>query len=111
MQPERVSRYGKYGDRDLPYADFVVRHRTEFLMAPLTSVTVDDGSGTAASLTPVEAAHTARRRQQRSSSAQHQQASSSTSHVQELVSPAVQPIITALPTPAGRATKPARRRY
>ncbi|KAK7751436.1 hypothetical protein SLS62_006692 [Diatrype stigma] len=111
VQPERVSRYGKYVDRDLPYAEFVIRHRTDFLMPPLTSVAVDDGSGTAASPTPVEAAYTSRRRQQRSSSAQHQPASSSTSHVQELVSPAVQPIITALPTPAGPAVKPARRRY
>ncbi|RYP08506.1 hypothetical protein DL765_008765 [Monosporascus sp. GIB2] len=40
-QPERVSRYGHYADRDLPYADWVTRYRTEFLMAPLINVAVD----------------------------------------------------------------------
>ncbi|RYO93419.1 hypothetical protein DL766_000809 [Monosporascus sp. MC13-8B] len=40
-QPERVSRYGHYADRDLPYGDWVTRYRTDFLMAPLNSVAVD----------------------------------------------------------------------
>ncbi|RYP28814.1 hypothetical protein DL767_007032 [Monosporascus sp. MG133] len=44
-RPERVSRYGKYGGRDLPYADWVIRYRTDFLMVPLVHVAIDDGPG------------------------------------------------------------------
>ncbi|KAI0836457.1 hypothetical protein F5Y06DRAFT_305224 [Hypoxylon sp. FL0890] len=39
--PERVSRYGHYGDRDLPYADFVTREFTDQVMPTLTSVAID----------------------------------------------------------------------
>ncbi|EMR66896.1 hypothetical protein UCREL1_6102 [Eutypa lata UCREL1] len=110
-QPERVSRYGQYGDRDLPYADFVVRHRTQLLMTPLTHVAIDDGFRVAS---PTHGqASTTRRRQQRSSAASHsslQHSSdqrrsdrSSTSHAEE---PAIPDVPTA-PAPA----QPSRRRY
>lgn len=60
-QPERVSRYGRYADRDLPYADWVTRYRTDFLMPPLTHVTIDEsGASSRHEQEP-------RRRQQRSS--------------------------------------------
>ena len=63
-QPERVRRYGHYSDMmDLPYADWVLRYRTEFLMPPLTGVVIDD-SGACPS--PRQAA-SLRRQQQRSS--------------------------------------------
>lgn len=115
-QPERVSRYGQYGDRDLPYADFVLRHRTDFFMSPLTHVAIDDGFGVASS--SHGQASTTRRRQQRSSAAsrssQQQYSSvqpppvpSSTTHAEEPATPAP-PDIPAVPaTPA----KPPRRRY
>lgn len=110
-QPERVSRYGQYGDRDLPYADFVVRHRTQLLMTPLTHVAIDDGFRVAS---PTHGqASTTRRRQQRSSAASHsslQHSSdqrrsdrSSTSHAEEPATPAVP----TAPAPA----QPSRRRY
>lgn len=62
-QPERVSRYGKYADQDLPYADWVTRYRTEFLMPPLTDIVIDEpGASPSHGQEP-------RRRQQRSSAA------------------------------------------
>ncbi|KAI1498115.1 hypothetical protein F5X99DRAFT_432243 [Biscogniauxia marginata] len=39
--PDRVSRYGRYADQDLPYADHVLQHRTLFLMPEITGVTID----------------------------------------------------------------------
>ncbi|KAI1077408.1 hypothetical protein F5B20DRAFT_583404 [Whalleya microplaca] len=39
--PQRVSRYGNYVDRDLPYADFVSKKYTELVMPDLTSVATD----------------------------------------------------------------------
>ncbi|KAI1408606.1 hypothetical protein F5Y13DRAFT_204558 [Hypoxylon sp. FL1857] len=38
---ERVSRYGNYVDRDLPFADFVTEEFTDQIMSRLTSVTID----------------------------------------------------------------------
>lgn len=48
---------------DLPYADWVLRYRTEFLMPPLTGVVVDDADVPSS---PRQAA-SIRRQQQRSS--------------------------------------------
>ncbi|KAI0601094.1 hypothetical protein F4775DRAFT_479397 [Biscogniauxia sp. FL1348] len=39
--PDRVYRYGCYADRDLPYADHVLRSRTLYLMPEITGVTID----------------------------------------------------------------------
>ncbi|OTA96238.1 hypothetical protein M434DRAFT_28101 [Hypoxylon sp. CO27-5] len=39
--PERVSRYGNYVDRDLPYANFVTTEFTDQIMSKQTSVTID----------------------------------------------------------------------
>ncbi|KAK7740424.1 hypothetical protein SLS62_011105 [Diatrype stigma] len=60
-QPERVSRYGNYADQDLPYADWVTRYRTDFLMPPLTGVVIDEPSASPSH------GQEPRRRQQRSS--------------------------------------------
>ncbi|KAI1100785.1 hypothetical protein F4804DRAFT_348210 [Jackrogersella minutella] len=39
--PERVSQYGSYVDRDLPYADYVIRRLSEDIMERMTSVSID----------------------------------------------------------------------
>ncbi|RYO96953.1 hypothetical protein DL766_001241 [Monosporascus sp. MC13-8B] len=66
-QPERVSHYGKYAGRDLPYADWVIRYRTDFLMVPLVHVAIEDGPGAFPSHGQVVPVHRRRQRSTRSS--------------------------------------------
>ncbi|RYP08185.1 hypothetical protein DL765_008885 [Monosporascus sp. GIB2] len=92
-QPERVSRYGKYAGRDLPYADWVIRYRTDFLMVvPLVHVAIDDGAFPSHGDAPVH------RRRQRSTR--------SSSHAEE---PAPASAAPAPPAPA--ASRDGRRRF
>ncbi|RYP82352.1 hypothetical protein DL770_005611 [Monosporascus sp. CRB-9-2] len=95
-QPERVSRYGKYGGRDLPYADWVIRYRTDFLMVPLVHVAIDDGPGAS----PSHGQARVHRRLQRST-----RSSSHTSDAPAPVTPA--PASPALPAPAAAPAPPA----
>ncbi|RYP36708.1 hypothetical protein DL767_003270 [Monosporascus sp. MG133] len=74
-QPERVSRYGRYADRDLPYADWVTRYRTDFLMAPLINVAVD-----APGASPSHGQAPPHRQQQQVNRREQQRSSGSSAH-------------------------------
>ena len=66
-RPERVRRYGHYADRDLPYADWIVRYRSDLLMGALA-----DAAHDAATMPPPihgRMHHGTNRRQQQHSSA------------------------------------------
>ncbi|RYP45811.1 hypothetical protein DL768_007897 [Monosporascus sp. mg162] len=74
-QPERVSQYGRYADRDLPYADWVTRYRTDFLMTPLINVAVD-----APGASPSHRQASPHRQQQQVSRREQQRSSGSSAH-------------------------------
>ncbi|RYP05260.1 hypothetical protein DL764_003921 [Monosporascus ibericus] len=102
-QPERVFLYGRYRGRDLPYADWVIRYRTDFLMVPLVHAAIDDGSGAS----PSHGQAPVYRRLQRSTR--------SSSHTSDDSTPAAPtPAVPASPAPAlpaPAAARSGRRRF
>ncbi|RYP71957.1 hypothetical protein DL769_004562 [Monosporascus sp. CRB-8-3] len=108
-QPERVSRYGKYAGRDLPYADWVIRYRTDLLMAPLVHVAIDDGPGAS----PSHGQARVHRRLQRSTrSSSHAEEPAYTSAAPASAAPAsAAPAPPAPAPPAPTAARSGRRRF